>query len=303
MQTLVGHQKTFNYFQKMIEQGTLHHAYALAGPQHVGKTTLAKHISAEILNTSVEKLPIHPDFLHIERIDEDGKLKKDITVEHIAQVTSKVMMTPMASKFNIVLIEDADKMNAYAANALLKTLEEPATPTIFFLLTPSLETLLPTIKSRVHSLELARVPLEILESECQKLFLDELNLAEMVQYSQGLPGLILQWKENPELFEDYKKEVERFFALFNKPLYEKIALVEPLFGDKKAHIEGRQELVQTLRIWEQCVQTLIMGSRTFPQVTPGTLVPIYDTIVRTISGLGQNIHPRLLVENILLTLP
>jgi len=300
---LLGHKKTLNYFQKMIQQGTLHHAYALAGPQHVGKTTLAKHIIAQILNTSVERLPIHPDFLQVERIDEDGKLKRDITVEHIAQVTSKVMMTPLASKQNIILIEDADKMNPYAANALLKTLEEPATPTIFFLLTPSLETLLPTIKSRVHSIELARVPLDLLESECKQFFPDQQNLTEMIEYSHGLPGLILEWKENSELFEDYKKEVERFFALFHKPLYEKIALVEPLFGDKKAHIEGRQELVQTLHIWEHCVQTLITGSRTFPQVAPGTLVPIYDTIVRTISGLGQNIHPRLLVENILLTLP
>jgi len=303
MNSLIGHKKILSYFEKMIEQGTLHHAYALSGPQHVGKTTLAKHIIAKILNTPIEKLPIHPDFLLVERIDEEGKLKKDITVEHITQVATKVMMTPLASKYNIILIEDADKMNLYAANALLKTLEEPATPTLFFLLTPSLDTLLSTIKSRVHSIELSRVPLETLESEVKQLFPDTPNLQAMIDYSHGLPGLIIQWTENSEQFEEYKKEVERFFALFHKPLYEKIALVEPLFGDKKAHIEGRQELTQTLRIWEQCVQSLVTGSRTFPQVSPGTLVPIYDTIVRTISGLGQNIHPRLLVENILLTLP
>ena len=141
---IIGHHKQLKYFTQLQETGNLHHAYLLVGPEHVGKTTLAKHIIASILKTSLEKLAIHPDFLQVERIDEDGKLKRDITVEHIEQVVSKVARSPIAGKHNIILIENADKMNPYAANSLLKTLEEPSTPTLFFLLTNNEEKLLPT---------------------------------------------------------------------------------------------------------------------------------------------------------------
>ncbi len=309
METLIGHQPTLNYFEKMISQGKLHHAYALVGPEHVGKTTLAKHIIAKIFKIPVEKVEIHPDFLHVERIDEEGNLKKDITVEHISSVTSKVMMTPFASSYNAILIEDAHKMNSYAGNALLKTLEEPATPTIFFLLTESTDLLLPTICSRLHPLQLSRVPIDTLCTELQESFGQDPDFEEMIYLSSGLPGFIIKWHEDKESFEEYKKEVKRFFALFDKPFFEKIALVEPLFTEKKSHLEGRKELIDILRIWEQCIQILIQrpqnffGFLTFPQLSSSIVVPIYDSIEEAISGLGQNIHPKLLVENILLQIP
>ncbi len=307
METLLGHQKIQQYFQKMFDLGTLHHAYVFSGPEHSGKKTLAEHIAAYILGTTRAKLGIHPDFLLVERKDEDGNLKKDITVEHIALVTSKVMMTPISAKYNVIIIEDAERMNLFAANALLKTLEEPATPTIFFLLTHNIEQVLPTIRSRVHSIELPRIPLPVLEAEYIQHFPDHKQLAEMLPFSCGLPGLLREWQQTPELFEEYKAEMNRFFSLFSRPLFEKIAIVEPLFGDKKAHIEGRKDVVRVLHIWQEGVQAILSGSHLSPLHSPqlgsSIVVPIYDTIVEAISGLDKNIHPRLLVENILLTIP
>lgn len=302
METLIGHTKHLNYFQKLADAGTLHHAYALLGPDHIGKKTLAEHIIASLLHTSIHKLPIHPDFLHIDRMDEEGKLKRDITVEHIESVTSKASRSPIAGPYNVVLIEDADKMNPYAGNSLLKTLEEPATPTFFFLLASSEEKLLPTIQSRVHTISLSRIPIDQLQSELQAHFPKEKNLEEIVRISGGLPGLVVDWIQNPESFEAYKLEVNRFFSLFHKPFFEKLAIVEPLFGDKKAHIEGRQELTEILHIWVNCIH-LGVKENTFPQIPSGAVVPMYDIIMETIAGLGQNVHPRLSIENLLLILP
>lgn len=300
---IIGHQKQLAYFEILQKNNTLHHAYLFVGPEHVGKTILAKTIIAAILQTSLEKLPIHPDFLQVERIDEDGKLKRDITVEHIQAVVSKAARSPIAGKYNIVLIEDAEKMNSYAANSLLKTLEEPATPTLFFLLTNKEEKILATIKSRVQTLQVAVVPQRQLVQELQTNFPENKNIEEIVTASRGLPGLAIEWLENREAFEVYKKEIDRFFSLFNRPFFEKLAIVEPLFGDKKAHIEGREELVTILHIWEDCLLTLQSGQRSFPQLSSGTQVAIYDIIVETIERLGQNIHPRLLMENLLLSIP
>ena len=290
---IIGHQKQLAYFETLQKNNTLHHAYLLVGPEHVGKTTLAKNIIADILQTTLEKLPIHPDFLQVERLDEDGKLKRDITVEHIQAVVSKAARSPIAGTHNIVLIEDADKMNSYAANSLLKTLEEPATPTLFFLLTTREDKILSTIKSRVQTIQLHAVPHSELLTGLQTQFPNHPNTEEIITASRGIPGLAIEYLQNPESFDVYKKEVARFLSLFNKPLFEKLAIVEPLFGGKKAHIEGREELVQVLRIWES----------TIPEISSGARVPMYDIIQETIERLGQNIHPRLLIENLLLSIP
>ncbi len=302
MEKLIGHKKHLQYFENLAASGTLHHAYALLGPDHIGKKTLAQHIIASILHTSLHKLPIHPDFLHVDRMDEEGKLKRDITVEHIESVTSKVSRSPIAGAYNVILIEDADKMNSFAANSLLKTLEEPVTPTIFFLLSPSEEKFLPTIQSRVHMIQLSRIPSEQFLTELRDIFPEEKNLDEIVKMSGGLPGLALEWIENPEAFKNYKFEVDRFFSLFHKPFFEKLSIVEPLFGDKKAHIEGRQELTQILHIWENCIHVSLQEAG-FPQMSSGVAVPLYDIILETIIRLGQNVHPRLAIENLLLTIP
>lgn len=300
---IIGHSKQLSYFETLQKNKSMHHAYLFVGPEHVGKTTLAKQIIANIFEIALEKLAIHPDFLELERVDEDGKLKRDITVEHIQFVLSKAARSPIAGKYNIVLIPDAEKMNAYAANSLLKTLEEPTTPTLFFLLTNNEEKIVSTIRSRVQTIQLLSVPKEKLLTELQGLFPQEKNLSEIVESSRGLPGLALTWIENPETFEIYKKEVERFFSLFHKAFFEKLAIVEPLFGDKKAHIEGREELKDILQIWEASLDTLLRSEQSFPQCSSGTLVALYDIIEETIARLGQNIHPRLVMENLLLSIP
>ncbi len=292
---IIGHHKQLAYFETLQKNNTLHHAYLFVGPEHVGKTTLAKQIIANIFEVPLEKLAIHPDFLELERVDEDGKLKRDITVEHIQAVLSKASRSPIAGKYNIVLIPDAEKMNAYAANSLLKTLEEPATPTLFFLLTNNEEKILETIKSRVQTLAIAPIPQAQLLLELKEYFSQNTNIEEIAVTSRGLSGLALEWLQNPEAFDFYKKERERFFSLFNKPFFEKLALVEPLFGDKKAHIEGREELIAILHIWQECLHS--------PQLSSSTVVALYDIIVETIERLGKNIHPRLLLENLLLSIP
>lgn len=300
---IIGHQKQLGYFETLQKNKSMHHAYLFVGPEHVGKTTLAKQIIANIFEIPLEKLPMHPDFLELERVDEDGKLKRDITVEHIQAVLSKAVRSPIAGKYNIVLIPDAEKMNGYAANSLLKTLEEPATPTLFFLLTNNEEKILATIKSRVQTIHILPMQKEILSAELLGLFPQEKNLSGIVDASRGLPGLALTWIQNPESFENYKKEVERFFSLFHKAFFEKLAIVEPLFGDKKAHIEGREELKDILILWESCIDMILRGERNFPQCSSGTLLAFYDIIEETILRLGQNIHPRLLMENLLLSIP
>lgn len=173
---LVDHQYTRDMLAQAYRSGKMHHAILLAGPQGIGKATLAFHLAHHIfthpdpVNAPEEMAPIdsasqsfrlvaqgaHPGLLHLSRPrnDRDKKFKTVITVDEIRRVSRFLGMTTQEGGYRVILVDPADDMNTNAANALLKNLEEPPRRTLFILTTHSLGRLLPTIRSRCQTIKL-----------------------------------------------------------------------------------------------------------------------------------------------------
>src|SRR5690606_32083331 len=102
----------------------------------------------------------HPDLVTIAREADPktGKLKRDISVEAVRKATDFLHLTSSEGGRRIVIVDAADEMNANAANALLKVLEEPPPAALLLLVSHSPGGLLPTIRSRCRLLTLR--PLE-----------------------------------------------------------------------------------------------------------------------------------------------
>lgn len=302
---IVGHRAIIDYFKHLRDTGTFHHAYCFSGPAHVGKATFARLFASELLSTPAQKLSLHPDFLFVgqETNEETGKLKKDISAEQIEKIVQKISFAPIMNEFNIVIIDGAEKMNIHGSNALLKTLEEPSTKTLFFLIVENEEDLLATIRSRVHSVHFYAVEKQEIRHALDKFALDEATKNDFAEASMGRPGLALDWAQHSESFEEYTSEVQRFFSLFGCPLYEKLQKIENLFKEKENHIAGREKLKDALHIWQTCIHKIVQGERTDIHLETTQLISIYNSIEKTLLSIGQNVHPRLLVENILLSLP
>src|SRR5690606_25713018 len=88
--------------------------------------------------------------------------KTVVTVEEIRKVTRFLSMTSHDGGYRVVIVDPADDMNVNAANALLKTLEEPPARTLFVLISHSLGALLPTIRSRCQTVKLKPLPPKLL---------------------------------------------------------------------------------------------------------------------------------------------
>lgn len=143
---------------------SLPHALLLKGRSGIGKLDFASHLARSLFCESSGKdgdacnvctacswfdQGVHPDFRKIEpESDESGKRAVQITVDQVRSLSSFMNMTTHRNGYRIVLIHPADAMNAHAANALLKTLEEPQGKTLFLLVTHKPRQLLPTILSR-----------------------------------------------------------------------------------------------------------------------------------------------------------
>lgn len=92
---------------------------------------------------------VHPDIIYIERLKDDkGKLKREISVEQIRNMSADALVVPQQAEYKVYVIREASLMNISAQNAALKILEEPPAYAVFILCTDNAEELLPTVRSR-----------------------------------------------------------------------------------------------------------------------------------------------------------
>lgn len=313
MEDIIGHEKILDFFNKIIENNNLSHAYCFVGPEKIGRKTVAMQVAGKLLGVEVEKLKMHSDFCVVETLfDEKAeKTKKDISVSQIRDLRENLARSSYSGGYKIAIVDEAEKMNSEAANALLKTLEEPKNKTVLFILVRD-ESLLPaTIYSRCQTIYFQPVKKELIMKSLLAKGLAAEEAEEMARLSFGLPGRALGWLKEKEDFTNYKQEVDRFLKILGKNFYEKIKQVEDLFGDKTDHIAAREKLVSVLNIWQVLLRDGFLAElapelqihQQPKKIDKNLLVELYSSLEQAKKLLQQNIHPRLLIENILLNLP
>src|SRR5690606_35641741 len=188
------HSEARGLLASAIDAGKLHHALLLAGPQGIGKATLSFHLAYHLFSnrrTEGEGVFLadpdpasqafrliaqgaHPSLLHLTRpfMEKERKFRTVITVEEIRRLSRFLSMTSFDGGYRVVIVDPAEDMNTSAANALLKSLEEPPPRTIFILITHSPGRLLPTIRSRCQTMRLQPLDNDLLADLLARLGTD-----------------------------------------------------------------------------------------------------------------------------------
>ncbi len=172
---LTGHEEAAGAILSAHRAGHLHHAIMLAGPRGIGKATLALRIARHLAQhgdpaNAPDQLQ-DPDpasavyrqvagqasqsVLHITRPKNDsGGFRTQITVDEIRRIGAFLSSRAIGGGWRTVIVDPADDMNRNAANALLKSLEEPPERTLFLIVVHQPSRLLPTIRSRCQTIRL-----------------------------------------------------------------------------------------------------------------------------------------------------
>lgn len=160
---IIGHKKIISHFEEAVRMEKVSHAYLLSGEEGSGKMTLAKAFAKALLCekkegcgecTACKQIDSgnHPDLIYI------SHEKYEIRVDEIRKgVNDTIGIKPYSSDYKVYIIDDADRMNQGAQNALLKTLEEPPAYAVILLLTNNKDRLLDTILSRCVTMKLESI--------------------------------------------------------------------------------------------------------------------------------------------------
>jgi DNA polymerase-3 subunit delta' len=198
-----------------LATGRLHHALLLCGADGLGKRRLAQTLVAAVLCEARDADGLacghcracrllaagtHPDRVLVgfeER--EPGKLRSEITVDQIRRLSERLALSSQFGGAQLALIDPADAMNASAANALLKTLEEPNPGTVLILVTARPWRLPATIRSRCQKLELVTPPRALAQDWLEGQGIDAATAARALDAALGNPGCALDWTRDDSL--------------------------------------------------------------------------------------------------------
>ncbi len=205
---------------RALARGRVHHAYRFEGPDGVGKELLALAFAQALVctagvvlgcercdacrrattkSTRPPEVPLHPDVIFVGRALYPAELiggKKEaseISVEQIRRVVlSRAAYPPHEARHQVVIIRGAEELSSNAANALLKTLEEPRSGMHFVLLTSQPEVLLDTIKSRTLPVRFGPLPDDVLRTILLARGVPEERVAELSALAGGRASLALE---------------------------------------------------------------------------------------------------------------
>lgn len=203
---ILGHERALTHLRETNAQGRLHHAYLFEGPEGVGKLRVARWLALMCnceaadpadrpcgqCNTCITIAGgSHPDVSVV--VPDPTKATKSIPVARIREVIRTTGFHRYGSRRRFVIIDPAESMAPAAANALLKTLEEPPDGTGFVLLTTHADVLLPTVLSRCQRIRFGPVALDALVPWLRERGVEDADAAARI--SGGCPGRALALAE------------------------------------------------------------------------------------------------------------
>ena len=324
-QVAIGHDAVRSAVMGQLAEGRLPGAIMLHGPQGIGKTTLAFELAVAILTATGDEdqhrvseqvaALSHPNLSVLRRRPKDAKgYYTVIRVEDVRELREALHHTRGRAGHRIAILDSIDDCNPSAANALLKTLEEPPADTTFFLISHRPGQLLPTIRSRCHNLALRPLDDEAVAAVVSQSIpdLDQAALDRAIQLAGGRPrrafetlalaenspvGALLLWLRRPEA-APIAAELQLADALGSDPQGADMSFAREILADwlaaemREAAMQkgARRRLASATELWEKA-GALLDEADSVNLDMKQTLVVIFDAIRKHCALIANPAEP------------
>ncbi|MBX4190189.1 AAA family ATPase [Candidatus Parcubacteria bacterium] len=277
----IGFSQQKKYFEKLIKEESLSHAYLLTGPEMIGKLMLAKEITAKANSRELEN---NPDVTIVAPRVEEGETK--IYIEDIRDVKSFLSLKPYFGPYKFVIINDADRLTPEASNGLLKALEEPNPKSVLILITNKPKQLLSTIQSRCQEVSFQSHDSKTISEFLAEKKIKKEDLVLLTAMAQGRIGWLNQILESKEITK-LRSSVEEFQKVLNGGLTDRMLYAKKIFEN-----ESYPRVIASWIYWAYANKSTLPNS----SATLGQLSRLHSLINQ------PQLNHRLLLENTLINL-
>lgn len=316
---IIGHRWAVEMLVRRLASGRLSHVYLITGAPGSGRSTLALRL-AQAMNCTGSPVPCgvcrscdliaregHAD---IHRLVPDGR---SIKIEQVRNLQHDLMLRPVEASYRVAIIEEAQDATGHAADALLKTLEEPPPTTRLILTADAAENVLPTIVSRCQVIALRPVAAgEIAQAVADRFAFSGDDAAALARIAGGRPGWALRAAEDETLLATRAEIFDGLLAALSTDRGGRFNYVEEIYRSDTLPL-----VLDTWQSWWRDVLLLAVGSSTPPvnvdrmmdlervaaSVTPEEARRALLATRQTIEALDRNANTRLALDVLMLDMP
>ncbi|MGH7723343.1 MAG: ATP-binding protein [Candidatus Dormibacteria bacterium] len=317
---LIGHGAVLERLEQAHREGALGHALLLSGPTGVGKTTLALRLAESLLDAGrwPGGLAAHPDMWledsDAERVGID-RIRAGARADVGPSLQDVMSLRTYAGGMRVALLARAERLTEQAADALLKTLEEPPPATVIILCAANPEALPATILSRAQQVPAATVAASRIVSWLEDAGIEP-GLARLAAaLAGGRPGRALRLASQPGSLAGEVEALHAFLAVAGGGMDGALRAAAELTPGPGA--EGRERAMMLLAVWSSFVRDAALEADAITELRlwagyaeplqrwaeslgAGRLTGILGALLRAASEIAQYAQPRLTFETLFL---
>ena len=333
MWQVYGQDHLLKQLEPGLKSGRLAHAYLLVGPPRVGKMALALALAQAVNCLQGPGTPCgdcnqcrriaqryHADLrvIGVARSEENGPTRTVIGIADVKDALHQANLKPFEGACSIIIFDGAELMSDEAANALLKTLEEPPPQVLILLLTTNEDVLLSTIRSRCRRLDLLPVSKQLMTERLVAEYQADPETAErLARLSRGCLGWAITALGDPQIMEQRAEDLEQIREICESGLEGRFNYAADLATRFSRDRNATRELLFLWLRWWRGLLLIKEGTAEYAhntdrldqlrlqatQLSTRQVVGFVRELLQTIEALDRNANPRLALEVLMLNLP
>lgn len=324
---LIGNEAAANFLTQSLMNRRLAQTYIFAGPENIGKNTIADCFAKNLLlldenkrenlaDLDESKMILSGDF-HVVTRDLG---RKNISIEQIRDLIKMLEMSLFANSYKIGIIKEAETISEQGMNALLKILEEPRSKVVIILITANLEAILPTIVSRSQVINFYPVKTELIHDHLVNDYKVNPAVAKnLSRLALGRPALAVKFLEDKDFYQDYLDSVNLFLEILSNSIPARIKLISKFITSHKGESDLTATVGGLLNVWEAVIRDLLLLSsgnqnllqhelvkesllKIQPNYSTSTCLRILQLFKMSCSYLSANVNYKNVLENIVINI-